>query len=92
MHCLRIERRNKGIGHKKKTFFKRSSDEYQVLFLQFFLRVLKIFTVPLLKTELPVFLSHSGLPDFSWYKIPKREKYTKLPRTNQMSIKYNKRL
>jgi hypothetical protein len=22
-----------------------------------------------------------GLPDFSWYKIPKREKYTKLPRT-----------
>jgi hypothetical protein len=25
----------------------------------------------------------SGLPDFSWYKIPKREKYTKLPRTIQ---------
>jgi hypothetical protein len=23
----------------------------------------------------------TGLPDFSWYKIPKREKYTKLPRT-----------
>jgi hypothetical protein len=22
-----------------------------------------------------------GLPDFSWYKIPKLEKYTKLPRT-----------
>jgi hypothetical protein len=22
-----------------------------------------------------------GLPDFSWYKIPKREKYAKLPRT-----------
>jgi hypothetical protein len=26
----------------------------------------------------------AGLPDFSWYKIPKREKFT-----NQMSIKYN---
>jgi hypothetical protein len=23
----------------------------------------------------------SGLPDFSWFKIPKREKCTKLPRT-----------
>jgi hypothetical protein len=23
--------------------------------------------------------SRSGLPDFSWYKIPKRKKYTKLP-------------
>jgi hypothetical protein len=27
------------------------------------------------------FNSGSGLPDFSWYKIPKREKYTKLPQT-----------
>jgi hypothetical protein len=25
-------------------------------------------------------VSSAGLPDFSWYKIPKREKYTKLPR------------
>jgi hypothetical protein len=25
--------------------------------------------------------SVAGLPDLSWYKIPKREKYTKLPRT-----------
>jgi hypothetical protein len=24
---------------------------------------------------------NSRLPDFSWYKLPKREKYTKLPRT-----------
>jgi hypothetical protein len=45
----------------------------------------------------------SGLPDFSWYKIPKLEKYTKLPQTipnvhkiyltkdrkmDQVSIKY----
>jgi hypothetical protein len=25
--------------------------------------------------------SRPGLLDFSWYKIPKREKYTKLPQT-----------
>jgi hypothetical protein len=28
-----------------------------------------------------VVISQPGLPDFSWYKIPKREKYTKLPQT-----------
>jgi hypothetical protein len=26
-----------------------------------------------------LFMSGAGLPDFSWYKISKREKYTKLP-------------
>jgi hypothetical protein len=33
-----------------------------------------------------------GLPDFSPYKIPKREKYTKLPQTIPNIHKYNKRL
>jgi hypothetical protein len=39
----------------------------------------------------------AGLPDFSWYKMPKREKYTKLPQTipngyeiYQMAMKYTK--
>jgi hypothetical protein len=43
-------------------------------------------------------LTVAVLPDFSWYKIPKREKYTKLPQNipnyhkiYQMSIKYSKR-
>jgi hypothetical protein len=38
-----------------------------------------------------------GLPDFSWYIIPKREKYTKSPksipnglRIYQKAVKYNK--
>jgi hypothetical protein len=33
----------------------------------------------------------AGLPDFSRYKIPKREKYTKLQRTIPNVKKYNKR-
>jgi hypothetical protein len=32
-----------------------------------------------------------GLPDFSWYKIPKWEKYTKLSRTIPNVHKNNKR-
>jgi hypothetical protein len=34
---------------------------------------------PIVKSEKNT--SRPGLPDFSWYKIPKREKYAKLPRT-----------
>jgi hypothetical protein len=29
-----------------------------------------------------------GLPDFSWYNIPKREKYTKLPQNVPNVKKY----
>jgi hypothetical protein len=29
----------------------------------------------------PRYYLTAGLPDFSWFKITKREKYTKLPRT-----------
>jgi hypothetical protein len=31
----------------------------------------------------------AGLPDFSWYKIPKREKYTKLTQTNYTKCPQN---
>jgi hypothetical protein len=33
----------------------------------------------LLYPGLKIYTLHPGLPDFSWYNIPKREKYTKLP-------------
>jgi hypothetical protein len=35
--------------------------------------------------------SEPGLPDFSWYKIPKGERYTKLTRTIPIVPEYNKR-
>jgi hypothetical protein len=31
--------------------------------------------------------SIAGLPDFSWYNIPKRKKYAKLPQKYQMNRK-----
>jgi hypothetical protein len=35
----------------------------------------------------------AGMPDFSWYNIPKREKYTKLPqKIPNVHLKYAKRL
>jgi hypothetical protein len=36
-----------------------------------------------LRKKFNEFYGRAGLPDFPWYKIPKREKYTKLSRTIQ---------
>jgi hypothetical protein len=44
-------------------------------------RILRIVCVTGHVTGHVSLLIQAGLPDFSWYKIPKREKYTKLPRT-----------
>jgi hypothetical protein len=36
-------------------------------------------------------VTKAGLPDFSWYKIPKRKNIPNYHQLYQMSIKYNKR-
>jgi hypothetical protein len=43
-----------------------------------------------LSKELAVHRQLTGLPDFSWYNLPKREKYTKREKIYQITAKHTK--